>query len=165
MDIRRDNESVAENGAGLNTVDVFKMALPQDKVSTLAQKDLPSTGTLDFTPLDAGSPRGFGPGGCVIRPDRSSKHDKSDSDDGIVIIPSSLKPEIKTTPELGGNIILKDPPSESKPDSRKDRGSDLEILPQDRRSEKWNPKKVSTDAAISLGRRFVPEAWAELDTE
>ncbi|NJL73578.1 MAG: hypothetical protein HC888_19675 [Candidatus Competibacteraceae bacterium] len=53
MDIRRDNESVAEKGAGLNSVDFFKMALPQDRVSTITEKDLPSTGTLDFTPLDS----------------------------------------------------------------------------------------------------------------
>ncbi|MBI5174813.1 MAG: hypothetical protein HY986_18145 [Candidatus Melainabacteria bacterium] len=53
MDIRRDNDNVTEKSTGLNSVDVLKMAVPQEKVSSLAQKDLPSAGTLDFTPLDA----------------------------------------------------------------------------------------------------------------
>lgn len=151
MDIRRDNESVAEKGAGLNTVDVFKMALPQDKVSTITEKDLPSSGSIDFAP-DNNASKEFAPGGCVIRPDQNSKHDKSGSEilDGAVKFPNSPKPESKTIPELGGNTILK-APLELKPDSTKDRGSDVELLPKDLRGEKWNPKKVSTDAAISLG--------------
>ncbi|HMW89051.1 MAG TPA: hypothetical protein PKN86_08175 [Candidatus Obscuribacter sp.] len=52
MDFRRDGDSAGEKSTGLNSVDVLKMAVPQDKVATAHEKES-SVATLDFSPLDA----------------------------------------------------------------------------------------------------------------